>query len=135
MANVLLEDIAAYLATEATLATATIRTGRLPASPDSVIVVQEYGGVPPNTGFGTPGLKDEMPGVAIRVRGDAEDYATPRATIQLVYRHMAKLQAMTLGTPGVFYRMARAQQAPFPLELDSDRRHVFGVNYLIEKEF
>ena len=127
----LLDELAAYLATVSP-SLGLIVKGSMPATSDVCLSLQEYGGAPPTTGFGTPGLQYEMPGVQILARGVAHDYQEPRARIERAYQALAKVQGTTLS--GTKYLMVRPQQSPFLLERDGNERCVFAVNCLAEKE-
>lgn len=116
----------------ATVDDGTIRRGVMPATPDEVLVIGEFGGGPAMTGFSIDGVQHEEPGVQIRVRGKAHDYDTPRARIETAYQELCKVQGQTLGS--TFYLFCRALQAPFFLRTDEKERYEFVVNFLCEKE-
>ena len=81
----LLSEIAAYLALQPGLGAvgAYIRVGFMPDTPNSLLTVYEYGGAPPEGGLGVTGIQYEWPGVQIVCRGEPNDYAGPRAKIEI----------------------------------------------------
>jgi hypothetical protein len=134
----ILDEIAAYLSNVSGLSGVTIVKGLMPATPDVVLSLHEYGGSPPIQGFGVPGIQHEMPGVQVRVRGPrpgtggSHEYTTPRTVMETAYQALSQIQGATLS--GTFYLMAHPQQSPFILERDENARVVFAVNVLFEKE-
>ena len=126
----LLDEIADRLAL---LDLGLIVKGQMPATPDRAVALNEYAGGGAETGFGFPGLQDELPGLQVKVRGVRDDYAGPRDVIETIYRELPKVQGQLLS--GTMYRMIKPQQVPFILERDSSERCVFAVNFLCEKEF
>lgn len=140
MATVL-DEIAAHLAAAPdSVGTVgqTIHKGTLPEpepnqTVGTMVAVYEYGGGPPNGGFSNPGLRDEMPGVQVVVRGGTpRDYNTPRTVAETIYKKLAKVQATTLS--GTRYRMIKPQQSPFLLERDGNGRVKIACNFMCEKE-
>lgn len=114
--------------------TGTIILGDTPAEPDAVCILYETGGAPPERAFGVVGVDTEMLGLQVVTRGAPGDYAGPRAKIELIYRHLMKVEAMTLS--GTYYKMIRASQSPFFFNRDLSKnppRVMFAVNFLCEK--
>lgn len=109
-----------------------VKRGSMPASPDEVIALQEYGGAPPTPGFGVAGIQFEMPGVQVFVRGKADQLDEPRLVIERIYQDLQKVQAKVLS--GTRYLFVRPQQSPQKFEHDTARRYTYLVNFLCEKE-
>lgn len=125
------DEIATYLGSVSpTLGTIVKR--ELPARPDAVLVVTNYGGFPAEHGFGTPGIKYENVGIQLKSRGTNDDPLEPYARIQRAFLELAKIQAMTLS--GTKYLFAIAMQSPFPLMKDSNNRTIYAVNFIFTKE-
>jgi len=116
-----------------TLGTLTI--GIMPASPDALGCLQEYGGQSPEKGFGVTGIKYEKPAVQLLFRGAPYDYAGPRAKAEIAFQALAAVQPGALCT-GVTteYLTIDPQQSPHPVApMDSNNRHYIGVNFYIKK--
>jgi hypothetical protein len=125
-----LDEITTYFGTLG-LTGYTITAGQRPDGTDKVVTVYETGGFPAELGFGVAGIQFEHPTVQVTVRGEADDYAGPRAILQTIYKEFPKQQAATLS--GTKYNTVRPTQAPFLLERDAKRRVVLAVNFEIEK--
>lgn len=78
-----LDELATHLATQLSLTVGTnLFKGSMPASPDTCVVITEYGGSPPVIGFGnTTGVAIEYPHVQVRVR-EQRRTTPPRETPQ-----------------------------------------------------
>ena len=126
----LLVEIKAHLET-LTPTVGTIYRGAFPATPNSAVMIAEYGGATPDLGFGVDGIAFESPGLQINVRGEPQAYDVPRALIQRIFLALAKVQGATLS--GVSYLMLHPVQSPFHKETDSDQRKVFAVNFIANK--
>ena len=113
----------------------TIVIGMMPASPDSISVLQEYGGQSPERAFGVTGIKYEKPAVQLLFRGAPYDYAGPRAKAEIAFQYLAGVQ------PGVLcvgvtteYLTIDPQQSPHPVApVDSNNRHYIGINFYLKK--
>lgn len=110
----------------------TIFLGAMPATPDACCSLREYGGAPPEFGFGAPGIAFERPTLQIVFRGVPGDYAGPRAQAETAYRGLAQVEASVVG--GTFYHLIHPQQAPFLLDTDDSKRVRIAFNVLCEKE-
>lgn len=108
-----------------------VKLGRMPDSPDAVVVLYETSGIAPDLGFGNTGIRYEHAGLAVHVRGAVDDYAGPRAIAELVQQDLAKVQAVTLTSTS--YQMIKPQGSVFPLERDGRGRHVFVANFIVDK--
>jgi len=129
-----LKEIAAFLAASPQslgVVGIDLIVGKLPNDPDACGAVYEYGGVPPDLGFGAPGIQFETPAVQIVFRGAPHDYAGPRAKAETAYRALAAVEVRLLS--GTFYRWIHPQQAPFLLARDDAERVVIACNFLLEK--
>lgn len=129
----LLGDIATRLGTLSggALSGYTVLTGFRPDYPDKIVVIYETGGRGASLGFGVAGIQFEYPSIQVLARGEADDYAGPRAVLEAVYQDLPKVQATTLNS--TTYHTIIALQAPFLLERDPKRRVVLVVNFNIEK--
>lgn len=130
----ILAEIQTYLTSLGTLGTITI--GNMPASPDVMGTIFEYGGQSPDRQFGTSGIKYEKPAIQLVFRGVAFDYNGPRAKAEVAYRALAAIQPGALGG-GVttIYLQIDPQQAPHPIALiDANNRHKIGINFYATKE-
>lgn len=114
----------------------TLKIGFMPASPDEIGVLYEYGGFSPYKGYGVAGLQYERPGVQLVFRGAPFDYAGPRAKAEIAYKYLATIQPGALGaTVTTQYLSITPRQAPHPVEMvDTNNRHRIGVNFLVMKE-
>lgn len=107
----------------------TVHCGYMPAT-GNVIVAYEYGGNPPEFGFGQAGLKYKHPGLNIKVRGDVKDYAGPRAVIEQVMNDLATVQVTTLGSTAI--HMMKPTGSPALFERDGNERCTFNVNFIVD---
>ena len=132
MANVMTE-LKTYIVAETSLTAAQVFTGVIPAEPHVCLTIREYGGAPPMPGMGVTGIQYEEPGVQFVMRGEPDDYETPRTMIEIVYRKIAEIQTEILS--GTQYLIVRPVQSPFPLGgPDKKGRHRLAFNVLCEKE-
>lgn len=101
----------------------------MPPTPNTNVTIFEYGGRtdPDVRAFGSAELIREFPRIHVEVRGEPEDYVTPRVKAQDVVRALARI--MTTSLSGVAYYTATPLQAPFPLLRDELLRYVFAVNF------
>lgn len=126
-----IDELATYLgAVSPTLG--VIFKRKMPATPDAVLVISEYGGLPPEHQIGFNTFKYEHIGIQIRSRGAAGETVEPRIRIQKVLKEMGKIQGIALS--GTLYRFVTAQQSPFILEEDTNKRTVYAVNFVVDKE-
>lgn len=128
-----LNEIAAHLATQGLGVVGTdLFIGKLPADPPACGVVYEYGGAPPEFGFGAAGVKWENPGVQVVFRGEPHDYAGPRAKAESAYRALAAVETQLLS--GTFYHWIHPQHSPFLLSRDEAERALIACSFLVQKE-
>ena len=128
-----LTEIQTYLTSLGSLG--TIKIGFMPATPNVLGCLYEYGGQSPERAFGTTGIKYENPAFQLVFRGDPFDYAGPRAKAEIAYRALAAIVPGQLGG-GITteYLMVTPQQAPHPTEpIDLNNRHNIGVNFYATK--
>lgn len=135
----MLNEIAAKLAALGVgVVGTTIFIGAMPETPAACCALYEYGGQAPEMGFGTPGIAFETPAVQVVFRGEANDYAGPRALAETAYRGLTAVETATLsagaGGTSAFYHWIHAQQAPFLLRRDDSQRVYIAVNFYAEKE-
>lgn len=124
-------EIQAYLTSLGTLGTIVI--GSLPASPNVIGVLYEYGGWAPERRFGVVGVGYEHPAFQLLFRGEPHDYAGPRAKAELAWRALMSIQPGVLGTTK--YLTIDPQQSPFAIRpQDENNRHFIGFNIYVMKE-
>lgn len=112
-----------------------ITMGFMPASPDEVGTLYEYGGLLPERQFGLVGMAYETPTLQIMFRGNPYDYETPREHARLAWNSLCEIQPGELGD-GITteYLTATPMQSPFPLKpVDASNRHYIGFNVYITK--
>lgn len=110
----------------------TLFLEEMPEDPDEVGAVFETGGSPPEGGFGIAGIQFENPTVAIWFRGKPHQSEPPQLKARTAYLELSKIQAESLGsTP---YLTVEPLQPPFILERDSQRRVIWVLNILAQKE-
>jgi hypothetical protein len=128
-----LVDIATYLdSQQASLTLGTnLFLGRMPDSPDTCVVLYEYGGsAPDNTmGGGLPVLQNPSVQVAVR----AVLYASAESLINLCWGTLEGIVDMSLS--GTRYNRVTAIQSPFVLERDSQDRVIFVQNFNVTRAF
>lgn len=125
------DEIAAYLGT-ITPTLGTIVKRKSPATPNAVMVVLRYGGLPPEHQFGSPGFKRENIGIQIRARGEEGVSLEPEQRILRAFEAIGKIQAMTLS--GTKHFIALPQQSPYLLEEDANKRSIYVFNFILYKE-
>lgn len=125
------DELATYLGS-VTPSLGLIVKRKMPATPNKVLVITDYGGAPPEHQFGSPSFKFEHPGIQIRSRGEVGETEEPRIRLQKAFVELGKIQGIQLS--GTLYRFVSAQQSPFILEEDTNKRTVYAVNFAIDKE-
>jgi hypothetical protein len=113
----------------------TLTVGSMPASPDVIGTIYEYGGQAIERQFGLAGIRYEKPSIQIIFRGAPEDYIGPRNKADIAWRYLPTVNPGPLGA-GVTteYLMLTPQQSPFPMEpQDSNRRFKIGFNVYVSK--
>ena len=128
-----LDEVGAFLASACSMTLATdVFIGQYPSSPDLTIALFEYPGMKPITFFGSSAIAVEYPRVQVTVRGEVDDYETPRAIAETAYRAMAAQGHGTLS--GTRYIALEPLQSPFLIRKDEKGRPVIGFNAQITKE-
>jgi len=124
--------IAAYLAAcQFGAVGSTIFADLMPERPDDAVSVQMSGsGMSPTWVQDRRGPETERPAVQVMVR--SRSVATAKATAQSIYTALSGVTNLTLD--GVRILRIVPMQSPFPLMLDDNARHVWVVNFTIEKE-
>lgn len=104
-----------------------------PLAPDLAAVLNEYGGLPPDTAFGTADVYREHPRVQVSVRGLPRDVQSGRTRIETIYRVIGRIPwPLTIGATK--YWGVRLLQSPFWLKVDEKWRHVFVFNVQFHKD-
>jgi len=114
----------------------TITIGFMPATPNAIGTIFEYGGQSPERAFGVSGIKYEKPAFQLVFRGDPFDYSGPRAKAEIAYRAFASVQPGALcNGVSTIYLQVDPQQSPHPTEpIDKNNRHNIGINFYTTKE-
>lgn len=103
----------------------TLIVGDLPASPDEIGAIRQYGGLPSEFGFGVVGIKYEHPSIQIIFRGAPYDLNTPMTRARTAWATLAAVQ------PGSTYLIIRPQQSPFQLGRDNNQREEVACNFYV----
>jgi len=113
----------------------TLTIGNMPATPDAVGTLYEYGGQAPERQFGMIGIKYEKPAVQVVFRGIANDYKGPRDKAERAFTQLAGILPGPLGaTVTTEYLEVTPIQSPFPLgEQDNNNRFRIAVNFYVTK--
>lgn len=130
-----LPELSAYLVAQGLgTANVTIFEDFMPPTPNSCITLIEYGGrtSPQIRAFGEAEMSREFPRIQVSVRGEPDDYVTPRIKAQDVMRCLSKLMSTSIS--GINYYTSTPIQSPFPLLRDELRRYVFAVNFEFFKQ-
>jgi hypothetical protein len=128
----LTSEISARLSSESLVTTGyTVVRGKVPATPDKVIVLRETGGAGPERFLGGS-ASVEQPALQVIVRGAKHDYDGPRLQIEQIYQAAMGWGAFTASS--VRYLGLTPLQAPTKLRDDENERVEFVVNFLVQKE-
>ncbi|MCG3776798.1 MAG: hypothetical protein JW395_3669 [Nitrospira sp.] len=112
----------------------TIIIGKMPASPDVMGAINEYGGQTPEGAFGVAGVKYEKPSLQIVFRGDPNDYAGPMAKARIAWAALAAVQPGVLTGASTTFLTIVPQQSPFSLGVDENKRFEIACNFYCTKE-
>lgn len=126
------QEIKAYLDSLGTLG--KIVCGSIPAEPDEIGVIHEYGGRPPDFQFGHVGIKYEKPSIQVLFRGAPHDYDLPMHRARIAWAALAEVQPGRLPGALTEYLMIAPQQSPFSLGKDENKRFEIVCNFYIDKE-
>lgn len=130
----LLKDLTLWLELDGIGTRATnLFYGPMPTSPDLLVDLNEYGGLDNEPHMGGSTVNLEFPSVQALVRGARGDYDTPRLLIQQVVTSFAKIGDTVIGVTK--YGCVMAKQPPFYLMTDQNFRHVFAVNFHVQKGY
>lgn len=127
-----LDELATRIATAGSLTVGEdCFKGTMPAEPDFCAAVAEYGGLSPDFEFDATGITGDHPRVQVIVRGAPDDYATPRAKAETIYRNLATVAGDTLSSTKYFD--ITPLQPPFKMMQDKNGRYVIAFNCQIWK--
>lgn len=124
-----LPELSAYLATQSIgTQNVTLFENFQPSSPNTCVTICEYGGrtAPDMRVFGAAEIVREYPRVQFLIRGEPDDYVTPRVKAQDTMRAVSRIMMTTL--TGVVYYTSTILQPPFVLKKDELRRYVLCFN-------
>jgi hypothetical protein len=113
----------------------TLTVGGMPATPDVIGTIYEYGGFQPDTQFGFSGIRYEKPALQIAFRGTPNDYIGPRTKADIAWKYLPTINPGPLGA-GVTTEYLRIIpiQSPFPIgPQDSNQRWKIGFSFYITK--
>lgn len=110
-----------------------LSVGSMPASPDVMGAIYEYGGLAPEGAFGVAGIDVENQACQLVFRGAPDDYAGPRSRADIAWRALAAVQPGALSPGAVVYRRIWPQQSPFLFNRDDNRRVSIAFNVYIAK--
>lgn len=128
-----LDDVATFVASAASLTIGTtLFKGTMPATPETCTAIYEYSGLPPDHVFGSTAIACEYPRLQIVCRGPKDDYQTPRATAETIYRALAAARNQTLTSTR--YQHLSPLQSPFLMGRDANARILVGFNVDCAKE-
>lgn len=125
-------DIKARLDALGTLG--SIRVGDMPASPDIMGAIFEYGGQEAEGRFGIVGIGYEKSSIQIMFRGIPNDYAGPMAKCRIAWANLAAVQPGTITGGSSNYLTIVPKQSPFSLGKDLNLRFEIVCNFDIKKE-
>lgn len=106
----------------------------MPATPDVIGVLNEYGGLPPEGAFGVVGVKYENPSVQLVFRGAPNDYAGPMAKARTAWAALAGIQPGAIPGGSTVFLTVVPQQSPFSLGQDENNRYEIACNFYSMKE-
>lgn len=106
-----------------------ISLGGFPDSPDMVVALEQYEGLPPLFTQDNSGIAYERPSIQARVRGD--DTAAVEARAKQLFR---LLNLVNVVLNGVKYQRVFPITSPMYMGLDENGRHHWSVNFAIHKE-
>lgn len=95
-----------------------------PDDPDQVVVAGQFAGFSPDHKTDI-----ERPGLQILVRAAQYESNAAEAKINAIFRAIKDDSAWPATINGAEYRLLQAQQSPFLLEFDENRRPVWAVNF------
>lgn len=109
----------------------TVKTGKIPTSPDEVVTFLDTGGRPEQNLLNTSEQGWKYPTVQVRVRGDVQDYIGARELSEDVYNTLHK----TMRTSGNsnHYEQIIASGEPIWLGYDDNNRPEWSINFEIMK--
>lgn len=126
------QEIKGFLDSLGTLG--NLRIGMMPASPNSIGVINTYGGLASERRFGVVGVGYEKPSIQIMFRGEPEDYASPMAKARIAYLALAGIEPGTIMIGSAEYLTVNPQQPPYSLGKDNSLRYEIVFNIYITKE-
>lgn len=128
-----IDELAAYAEAQGigSLATKSLVTFGLQATPDAQVALIEYPGGQSEQAYGSDEIAWESPRFQVICRAAARDRRAAAQKAEDAYRAFGKIGAETLS--GTFYHSASCQR-PFFLGLDDNERPMFAFNVQLEKD-
>lgn len=127
-----IDEIDAFLDT---LGLGNITRGSMPATPDAIGTLYEYGGQPAERRFGVVGMGYEKPAFQLVFRGAPGDYNGPRVKCETAIKALMAVQPGKITATSAIYLTIDPQQSPFPVQpADNNNRHYIGFNFYATKE-
>jgi hypothetical protein len=124
-------ELRAKMASDLSIAQAIIYENHLPATPDTVVALDQLPGMG-GIGFLMEDLGLEQPALRVRVRGAAMDQATPEATITTIGQWLEGLGAFVAS--GVRYLAFTPVGSAFVMDRDGKERVVWARSFIALKE-
>lgn len=111
-----------------------VKVGNMDEQPDILAVIFPYGGQASIGQFGVVGVGYERPSIQFMFRGVAGDFEGPMTRARAAYTAVTSIQPGTLSGGTAEYLTAIAQQPPFSLGQDKNRRFEIVFNVYFEKQ-
>lgn len=129
-----LTELTTYLASQSLGVVGTnIFYNITPETPDALISLFEYGGMPSEPDLGTPNMRLEFPLIQAITRGVKNDVDGPRLVAQNIVTAFTKVINQSLS--GVSYKAILAKQAPAFMRRDENFRTYFVCNFQVFKVY
>lgn len=111
-----------------------IKVGNMDEQPNILGVIFPYGGQASVGQFGVVGVGYEKPSIQFMFRGEPGDFEGPMTRARAAYGAVTSIQPGTLSGGTSEYLTVIAQQPPFSLGQDKNRRYEIVFNVYIEKQ-
>lgn len=109
-----------------------LKRDNMPASPDVVGCLYDYGSRIPERRFGVIGIGYEHPMFQLAFRGAPFDFDTPRTKSFIAWNYLAGIQPSIIS--GIEYLSIDPQQTPFRMDAtDGSNRPQYKFNFYVSK--
>lgn len=131
-----LANMVAYLAAKGMGAGGTnLFYGLIPPTPDAMLTMFEYGGLPNEPVMGGRTIRIEYPLVQLVTRGVKDDFDGPLARIRLAVEYFAEVADQAIVSGGVQFNSIVAKAPPSYLRRDDNFRCEFVCNLQVVKAY